>query len=112
MFKPLLFSVAIATITCSSLFAQDFQLSQFNAGSEFPGMAKKQTLDSLPSDFFAQDEVSTGVVQIDEPVSSAGNTLVLVGFATLLGLGGVITGLCVARRKKQSKPAAPVNMFA
>lgn len=112
--KSVMSVVAIATLFCSPLFAQDLQLSQFNAASNFPGMAKQQQpgVNSLPSDFFSHDESATADAHFEDVVPAYGNALVLVGFALMLGAGGVITGLCIARRKKHTRPAAVVKMFA
>lgn len=108
------FVVAIATLFCSSLFAQDLQLSQFDAGAKFAGMAKQQQsgVNSLPSDFFSHDATSAAEPRFEDAVPAYGNVMVLAGFALMLGAGGVITGLCIARRKQSSRPTAPVKMFA
>lgn len=100
--------VVLLTIWCQSGQGQEFQPQPMFADA--PATSGVQ-LGHLPSDFF-------GPVPDPEPHApegssvSQGNLAVLLGFAVLLAIGGMIMVACLRKKRVKPVPARPFQLAA
>lgn len=108
-------ALALVALLVSGSFAQDVNLNLTDLTSQvqrrFSGSKFQQSrVDRIPTSYFA-DEV-TQTIGAEQP-SSDQNLLILCSFATLLAVGGVITAISIAKRRKYARrinAAPPVKL--
>ena len=111
MFRRVISVAVIATIFSSAVVAQE--LSRIDINSNQFRVQNHARVNAIPTGYFA-DQSSEGAIELTEAQGSTQlqNILVIVGFATMLTAGGLITGFYLMKRRNAARQrrAPPVRL--
>lgn len=119
MTRRIIAIIAGITLGSTSLSnAQDYSLSHFTADSNLVTLTQSELsgavdVGHLPSSYLSEKSVTpapTTTAQVTPASNPTANLAVLLGFASLLTIGGTITSLCVFSRRPKRQSITPMHM--